>query len=706
MKIRLAFWIAALVAGYVPAARAASFTYESASELCATLDADGDGLADLVMVDKAGGVRQLALQQADGTFVWSDPASTGIDNVTALSAGRFTFNSAREGFTVTAPFWNRVLVFPDVNGDSTHAPTTGIGPNLVVAFNFAGDSLDDLAVATQWDSPPDTTHLAGVQTSDLGMSVIYGPSAESGPLTSGNRVRFRGDRPWMLGALRPGTNGTEFITRPFFNFPGFANGPTLSGLDTNTTWVWGEFAPGANAQFLFYAPGASTIQMPGIQEPSPYVFSWTAGSTFDFGQAIAQVMVTPKTNGAMLVVVFDDGSTAGAYDFDGTNAPVARQTFTAPAGMKYSLANALGGGDFLLLHGPHGGQGNSAGWQRWSMNGSQHTLAASGVIPAITVSHARANVLLYAGNPDTSSDAPLLRLLRVGEWSDSATLTGGALQVTREHSRGGTSGLGDPAATNVTTSAVSPFGVFPVVNQRGAGESTVWLGPPATQPFSDLAFSPAPGAYPLGPGSTLEVRLTATPDAPLFYRTDAGQPWTAYDASSPPRISATTTFLAYANASAPTPIRTARYTIGDPPPLVPAAPADANRDGLPDAWQQLFGLTDPNGDADGDGFTNLQEYQAGTDPLDPLSVPASTPLTNALLVARAPGPGAPPGTLCEIAWPADVAGAVLETTLDLTAPAEWSQAPGPVVTSRNERVYYSPAVAVETRRFFRLHSQP
>jgi len=75
-------------------------------------------------------------------------------------------------------------------------------------------------------------------------------------------------------------------------------------------------------------------------------------------------------------------------------------------------------------------------------------------------------------------------------------------------------------------------------------------------------------------------------------------------------------------------------------------------------------------------------------------------------VARAPGPDAPSGTLCEIAWPVDVAGAVLETTLDLTAPAQWSLVSGPAVTSGNERVYYSPAAAGETRRFFRLRSQP
>jgi hypothetical protein len=48
------------------------------------------------------------------------------------------------------------------------------------------------------------------------------------------------------------------------------------------------------------------------------------------------------------------------------------------------------------------------------------------------------------------------------------------------------------------------------------------------------------------------------------------------------------------------------------------APADADNDGMPDAWERTAGLdpeadADGNADADGDGYTNLEEFLNGTD---------------------------------------------------------------------------------------------
>ena len=53
---------------------------------------------------------------------------------------------------------------------------------------------------------------------------------------------------------------------------------------------------------------------------------------------------------------------------------------------------------------------------------------------------------------------------------------------------------------------------------------------------------------------------------------------------------------------------------------------DADGDGMADEWEKKYGLSisdpsDATADPDGDGFTNLEEYQAKTDPTDPKDHP-------------------------------------------------------------------------------------
>lgn len=46
------------------------------------------------------------------------------------------------------------------------------------------------------------------------------------------------------------------------------------------------------------------------------------------------------------------------------------------------------------------------------------------------------------------------------------------------------------------------------------------------------------------------------------------------------------------------------------------APSDLDQDGIPDYWENLYDINNPAADRDQDGFTNLEEYEANSDPSD------------------------------------------------------------------------------------------
>jgi hypothetical protein len=115
--------------------------------------------------------------------------------------------------------------------------------------------------------------------------------------------------------------------------------------------------------------------------------------------------------------------------------------------------------------------------------------------------------------------------------------------------------------------------------------------------------------------------------------------------------------------------------VGGWPALASAdPPADDDADGMPDAWERAHGLDPSDGDdhradADGDGYTNLEEWLNETDPRDPARwippptfAPApGTPFTDSLVVTVEAG-----------AWPAHV-------TRDGTEPTAASpRAAGPI----------------------------
>ena len=103
------------------------------------------------------------------------------------------------------------------------------------------------------------------------------------------------------------------------------NPPTLlaavAGLTSASAWVSDRFDGGSSfAQALFYTPGSPELRVRTVEQPAAdYVFG--PETLFTFTLPISQVFVVPDPAGPRLLVIFDDGSTATIFTFDGVNAP-------------------------------------------------------------------------------------------------------------------------------------------------------------------------------------------------------------------------------------------------------------------------------------------------------------------------------------------------------------------------------------------------
>ena len=122
---------------------------------------------------------------------------------------------------------------------------------------------------------------------------------------------------------------------------------------------------------------------------------------------------------------------------------------------------------------------------------------------------------------------------------------------------------------------------------------------------------------------------------------------------------------------------------------------DADNDGMPDAWEILHGLNpslnDAASDADGDGVSNVNEYPAGTDPLDPSSWLAVKQITA--------------GSQIQLQW-ASVPGKsyLIEESADLT---NWTVTSGSVVHIAVSQTSSTSITADGSpQRFFRIRVLP
>jgi hypothetical protein len=149
----------------IPAPNAAGFLF-------ATADFNGDGKADLVLANYATNTLTILLGNGDGTFAASAaaPAINGFPQ--AVAAGDFNADGVPDLAVAINTVQNGVPGSVEIllgNGDGTftpktESPATGDNPSSIVAGDFNGDGVLDLAVSNGYDN----TSFPGTVTVLLG----------------------------------------------------------------------------------------------------------------------------------------------------------------------------------------------------------------------------------------------------------------------------------------------------------------------------------------------------------------------------------------------------------------------------------------------------------------------------------------------------------------------------------------------------------
>ncbi|MCX6879932.1 MAG: chitobiase/beta-hexosaminidase C-terminal domain-containing protein [Verrucomicrobia bacterium] len=675
------------------------FTTESPLELMSTGDFNADGLTDVVVVSRADGVLRTAIGRADGGYDWSAARPLGQAGAGALSVGRPQFSS-RDMLAVTGMDWNTVQLIDASAGHEYDLPVSLLAgffaPGALVLIDIGGPGnstvLDDLFVAGGDTDPADgMVHSACLRPDGTPIQ----SAAIGSPQTMANTVRLTTGTGTVYAASMARTSATEStlcIWNGVFGSGGEVPGPTAAGLPPNAGWCAGIFGSQTRATFLIYDPGQGIVSAIRYSSGGT-VYTGTLGPpvTYELGVAVDFLVVLPGfagTGGARLLAVHDGGAGATVFTYNGLTAPVPVHTFSPPAGEIITGAlTASPSGGILLFTGPPGN--GSHNWQRWNLSGGVYTAGPSGAMPAITAAAVRRNVFFFSAEPFVESAALLVHSSRAGDWSAEAVHGAATTTVSALSFLDPDNGLGNPFPVFIPQPTGS---LWSGANQYAA---TISLALPGfelrTASGSAVRMSPAPGNYDLG----ITVELASSSAADAIYCRLGSAAWQLYTGplELPPGAS---TLRAFAHtAGGPTPTVTGDYFLSAPPPLTPGTSPDSNGNGLSDAWENAFSLTDPTGDPDGDGADNLAEQNGGSDPLDATSTPATlAPLELRHQVLTGPGGE----RTFELRWTIDPT-VVLESSTGLTA---WTPITSGISDEAPDNVYLLPLDGTVPQLFFRL----
>lgn len=336
---------------------ALAFVHETKFEILGNGDFDGNGLQDVVVLDRVTGKYRLGYGLPDGGVKWVNHRVGGVKGATGMAIGRFV-DAGHDALAFAAADDNSISFVPasdpGVPAKATEVMFLSLGPSSLVAVDVGGDGntpLDDLVVGSIYNDP--TANLLNVFRNSGDDFEGLDDFDDIGTVRWANALALKqGAKPVMTGIWR----GEETDT---FRALDFSSGKPvtvveLAGLPQGAAFTAGHFRGQPTVDLLFYVPGGNTLQAVSVTEAAGRC-ALSNARTFELGEP-ARLVVTVG-DGKQLVILHGEGETAGLFDFDGESAPKCLHTFEVRAGDLFFGA-APAGSKFYLFSG--------ADYSRWS----------------------------------------------------------------------------------------------------------------------------------------------------------------------------------------------------------------------------------------------------------------------------------------------------------------------------------------------------
>jgi hypothetical protein len=700
---------AQIVPGGVP------FVHDTATRLSAAYDHNGDGRTDVIDLNKEQGSFSLGLRQADGSFVWSTPRSVGFAPVETMAVGRF-ITSSQFAIAVTSHDFNNIQFVP-LDGSDLPAPANGALPPephglATIPISTGTHALAASFVAAAGDAEPLKMVRHG---QPYGLWTNYEPAPNA---RRGATLYTRPGSPPVLAfaadMITPGAAQVQFFEANENYADLLTEWLTSPALPDAVRFTQGFFQPDVTAQgggyesttLLAWTPGSPTLRiarltnvdLPNSSPLAGLELFPPAARSFHMQRPIRSVYVllAPGASTRLLITWADAGGGASIHSFDGDAVP----DLVEGLGLNNLIADGfapLAGGDFIAL-GQRNGQPVHEVYSESTPG--HYTALHTGTFPVLPNKALYSNVVAFQGEPMVSPEASALKRARVADWSTAGTPPaapgGETASITSLTDTGLTTGLGSSSSSSLS---VPPATTHLLLNQLGPNASMAFVSArtAAQSTLPQVIFQPPPGLYPsLAPGQSFAVYITSPGgsfDVSTIYSVNGGA-WINGGRFDPLLLTGNATVRAYAFSylTGTGPIVTATYTFGTvPAPAVQSTP-DADMNGLSDSWEDLTGIHDPAGDADGDGFLNLAEHNAGFDPNNPLSKPDAVAVMPGLDVRQSVSTGP------SLRWDASDTAILLETSANLE---DWTLVTHGTRVEGGERVFDLPVNSFP-RRFYRL----